>query len=379
MTATEVYKRKDFKMKKSFLWVLILILSISMFAMFTFAGCNKGGAVAAEEEEEGEVVVAEEEEEEEEEVEEKATYGWKLAETHPEDYATTLADKEFARLVWEKSNGRINIEVYANKLLGEEKTAVEQVQLGSVEFTRVSLAVPGAFVPAMNALQLPYLYRDADHMWKVLKGDIGQGLLEKMKEGNFIGLCYYDGGTRSFYTKNLVENVADMKGLKIRVMQNPLFVGMIEMLDGIATPLPYADVYSALQTGTIDGAENNWSSYLTTGHYEHAPYYIIDGHLKVPEILMMSKIIWDELSTEDQQILMDAAAESVDFQIEKWNASEMNSRAALEAIETPKITITEIDAATKAEFAEKMLPLYDQQYEENPDMEAVVDAVKAVQ
>ena len=365
-------------MKKSFLWILILILSISIAAMFTFAGCEKAGAAVeeAEEEEEEEAPVTAEEEEEEETTADLPTYKFKLAETHPEDYATTLADKEFARLVEEKSNGRIIIEVFANKLLGEEKTCVEQVQLGALALTRVSLGVPAAFVPAMNALQLPYLYRDADHMWKVLKGDVGQGLLENMKDGNFIGLCYYDGGTRSFYTQTLVEKVADLKGLKIRVMQNPLFVGMVEMLDAIATPLPYADVYTALQTGTIDGAENNWSSYLSTGHYEHAPFYIVDEHLKVPEILMMSKVIFDKLSAEDQQILIDAANESVDFQIEKWNASEMASRTALEG---EGVTITEPSAETKAEFSDAMLPLYDDQYKDNPDMEAVVDAVKAVQ
>ena len=365
-------------MKKTLIWILVLVLSMSMVAMISLAGCKEEAAddTAADDTAADDTAADDTAADDAAAEEEKPTYEFKLAETHPEDYATTLADVEFARLVEEKSDGRIIVEVFANKLLGEEKTAVEQVQIGALALTRVSLGVPAAFVPAMNALQLPYLYRDAEHMWKVLKGDVGQDLLEEMKAGEFVGLCYYDGGTRSFYTNTLVEKVADLKGLKIRVMENPLFVGMVEGLDAIATPLPYADVYSALQTGTIDGAENNWSSYLSTGHYEHAPFYVIDEHLKVPEILMMSKIIFDELSAEDQQILIDAANESVDFQIEKWNASEMNSRAALE--DTGEVTITEIDAATKAEFADAMASLYDDQYKDNPDMEAVVDAVKAV-
>lgn len=296
----------------------------------------------------------------------------RLAETHPEDYPTTLADKEFARLVNEATGGRITIEIFANKQLGEEKTAVEQVQLGAIDFTRVSLSVTSGFVPELDALQLPYLYRDADHMWKVLKGDIGDQLLKKLESANLTGLCYFDGGTRNFYTKNKVTKVEDLKGLKIRVQQAPLMVGMVESLGAIATPLPYGDVYSALQTGTVDGAENNWPSYFTTGHFEHAPYYIVDEHTKVPELLMMSKKSFDKLSKADQDIIIKAAKDTVDYQIKLWKAEEVKAE---EAVKAKGVTVTTISAAEKQKFMDAMKPLYDKQ---PASILAVVEQIRAI-
>lgn len=303
----------------------------------------------------------------------KAEKTFQLAETHPEDYPTTLADKEFARLVNVASGGKIAIEVFANKKLGEEKTAVEQVQLGAVGFTRVSLSLTSGFVPELDALQLPYLYRDADHMWKVLNGPIGQGLLKKLEAANLVGLCYFDGGTRSFYTRKKVTTVADLRGMKIRVQQAPLMVGMVESLGAIATPLPYGDVYSALQTGTVDGAENNWPSYFSTGHYEHAKFYIVDEHTKVPELLMMSKKLYDSLKPEEQALIKKAAQDSVANQIKLWTAEEKRSE---EAVKAKGVTVTTISAAEKQKFMDAMQALYKKQPQAIQDMAAQIRAVK---
>jgi tripartite ATP-independent transporter DctP family solute receptor len=193
----------------------------------------------------------------------------RLAETHPQDYPTTKGDYEFARLVKERTNGKIVIEVFHSKQLGEEKAVIEQVQLGAIDFTRVSISPVSAFARELDAFQLPYLYRDATHMWKVLDGPIGQEILKKLEAANFVGLGWFEAGSRNFYTKKPVKTVGDLKGMKIRVQQAPLMVGMVEALGAVATPLSFGEVYSALQTGVIDGAENNWPSYLSTSKIFH--------------------------------------------------------------------------------------------------------------
>ncbi len=230
----------------------------------------------------------------------------KLGETHPQDYPTTKGDYEFARLVKERSNGRIVVEVFHSKQLGEEKAVIEQVQLGAIDFTRVSISPVSAFARELDAFQLPYLYRDAKHMWQVLDGPIGQEILKKLESANFVGLGWFEAGSRNFYTKKQVKTVGDLKGMKIRVQQAPLMVGMVEALGAVATPLSFGEVYSALQTGVIDGAENNWPSYLSTSHYEVAKYFIVDEHTRVPEIMIASKKVFDKLSKEDQAIIIKA-------------------------------------------------------------------------
>lgn len=209
----------------------------------------------------------------------------KLAETHPKDYPTEKADEYFAKLVNERTKNKIKIDVYFGSQLGEEKVAIEQVQFGAIDFTRVSCAVMASFYKPLNALQLPYLYRSEDHMWKVLNGPIGESLLTGLESAKFVGLCYYDGGERNFYTKKLVTKVADLKGMKIRVQQTDLFVNLIKYLGAVPQPLPYGEVFSALQTGVVDGAENNFPSYDTQNHYQVAKFYLLDGHSRVPEIL----------------------------------------------------------------------------------------------
>src|SRR4030043_1645091 len=282
----------------------------------------------------------------------------RLAETHPQDYPTTKGDYEFARLVKERSNGRIVVEGFHSKQLGEERAVIEQVQLGAIDMARVSISAVSAFVRDLDAFQLPYLYRDAAHMWKVLDGPIGQDILKKHEASNFVGVGWFESGSRNFYTKKQVKAVSDLKGMKIRVQQAPLMVGMVEALGAVATPLPYGEVYSALQTGVVDGAENNWPSYLTTSHYEVAKYFITDEHTRVPEITVGSKKVFDKLSKEDRAIILKAAKDAVAYQIKLWNDFE---KVAEKTVREKGSIITEVSPAEKKKFMDAMKPLYDKQ------------------
>jgi len=296
----------------------------------------------------------------------------KLAETHPQDYPTTKGDYEFARLVKERSKGRIVIEVFHSKQLGEERAVIEQVQLGAIDMTRVSISAVSSFVRDLDAFQLPYLYRDANHMWKVLNGPIGEEILKKHEASNFVGVGWFEGGSRNFYTKKQVKTVADLKGMKIRVQQAPLMVGMVESLGAVATPLPYGEVYSALQTGVVDGAENNWPSYLTTSHFEVAKYFITDEHTRVPEITVGSKRVFDKLSKEDRALILKAAKDAVAYQIKLWNDFE---KVAEKTVREKGSIITEVTPAEKQKFMNAMKPLYDKQ---SPEIMAVVNKIRDV-
>jgi tripartite ATP-independent transporter DctP family solute receptor len=227
------------------------------------------------------------------------------------------------------------------------KAVIEQVQLGAIDFTRVSVGPVAAFSSILNALQLPYLYRDTDHMVKVLTGKIGQDLLKELESHQFYGIGWFDGGTRNFYTvKKQVKSIADMKGLKFRVMQSDVFVQMIEELGGIAAPMPYGEVYSALQTGVIDGAENNYPSYDTSSHYEVAKYYTEDGHLRVPEIIIGSKIALDKkLKKSDIDVLKKAAEDALSYQMRLW---EEKVKVSADKVKAAGNTIIKLSASEKS-------------------------------
>jgi len=295
----------------------------------------------------------------------------RLGETHAQDYPTTKGVYEFARLVKERTNGRIVIEVYHSKQLGEERAVIEQVQLGAIDMTRVSVSAASAYVRDLDALQLPYLYRNSDHMWKVLNGSIGEEIFKKLEPSNFVGVGWFEAGSRNFYTKKLVKTVSDLKGMKIRVQQAPLMVGMIEALGAVAAPLPFGEVYSALQTGVIDGAENNWPSYLSTSHYEVAKYFIVDEHTRVPEITLGSKKVFDKLSKEDRALIFKAHKDAIPYQIKQWNDYE---KVAEKAVREKGSTITEVSSAEKQKFMDAMKPLYDKQ---SPEIMGVVNKIRA--
>lgn len=296
------------------------------------------------------------------------TYTFRLAESHPADYPTTLGDKKFAELVNQKTNGRIKIEVFPSAQLGEEKAVIEQVQLGAIEFTRVSTGPLAEFNKAFGVFSLPYIFESEEHEWNFLNGPDAQKLLEGLSDSKFMGLSYYDSGARSFYTRKPVTSIEDLKGMKIRVIQNKVNIDLMQALGASATPMPYGDVFNALQTGVIDGAENNWPSFYTSKHYEQAKNLIVDAHQRVPEVLMASKVTWDKLSDADKQAIKEAAMESVAYQREQWKKFE---KEAEDKVRAAGVTVTDIsDLKPWQEAVKPMIEKYRSEYKE------VLDAIE---
>lgn len=284
----------------------------------------------------------------------------RLAENQVEDYPTTIGDKEFARLIEEKTDGRYKVDVYAGGQLGDEKSIIEQVQLGTIELARVNASPLTEFASELGVLSMPYLFKDEAHQWSILNGDVGEQLLSKLESSNMVGLTFYDSGSRNFYNSVRPVNVpSDLKGLKIRVQQSSLFVDLVESFGASATPMAYDEVYSALQTGVIDGAENNYPSYYSTNHYEVAKYYTIDGHSRVPEVLMASKSTWDKISDDDKKLFKEAAIESQDVQREAWKALEEKAKATVIEAGSEIIELSDLTP-----WREAVQPLYDKYGEE---------------
>lgn len=287
----------------------------------------------------------------------KPQYVFNYAENQPEDYPTTQGAYKFAELVKEKTEGRIEIKVHAGGVLGDEKTVIEQLQFGGVDFTRVSLSPLAEFVPKLNVLQMPYLYTGSEHMWEVLNGEIGQDFMNSFAGSNMIALSWYDAGARNFYNSvRPVKTLEDMKGLKIRVQESELMMGMVEALGANPTPMAYAEVYSGLQTGVIEGAENNWPSYESTSHYEVAKYITIDEHTRVPELQLISEATWKKLSEEDQKIIKECALESAEYEKQLWAERE---KASEDKVREGGAEITELSEEEAAKFQAAVKPMYE--------------------
>ena len=294
-----------------------------------------------------------------------ATY--KMAENQPPDYPTTVGDKAFAKIVKEKTKGRIDIDVQPGGVLGDEKSVIEAVQMGGIPFARVNAQPLSDFYKPLQVFSLPFIFRDAKHQWKVLDGKIGDKILKDMEKSRMVGLAFYDSGSRNIYnSKRVVKKPADLKGLKIRVQQSALMMDMIKALGASPTPMPYAEVYTGLQSGVIDGAENNWPSYYSTSHYEVAPYLTLNGHTMTPEVVIVSKAVWDKLSAEDQKIIREAARESEKAQKASWKAYEKKSIDAVK--KAGKNVITEVKAEDKKLWQDAMKPIYEKHGKEFKDL-----------
>lgn len=282
-----------------------------------------------------------------------------LSEVHAEGYPTTLADYEFARLVEERTEGRIKIEVFSGgTLYGEETGSIEALQIGDLAFARVSSSPVASYVPALNIIQLPYLYRDGNHMWQVLNGPIGQDMLSQIQDSGsgLVGLAYYDAGSRNFYTTKPVKSVADMKGLKVRLQNNAMMVEMVQLLGGNGvTGIGPNDVYSAIQQGVIDGAENNWPTYESMGDYQVAPYFVLDGHTRVPEVLLASETVLKTLDPTDVEIIKACAKETQEYEIQQWALREKSSEQKVVA---GGAKVTALTPEQIAAFQALMNPLY---------------------
>jgi tripartite ATP-independent periplasmic transporter solute receptor, DctP family len=274
----------------------------------------------------------------------------RLADNHPDGYPTVVGDLAFAKAVEEKTNGRIKIDVKASGQLGDEKAVIEQVQLGAIEFARVNASPLAEFNKPLGVFSLPYLFDSEEHLWRFLESEDGKAMLVGMESGKLRGLAYYSSGARNFYSTKELKDITSLAGLKIRVQQSRINMDMIDALGASATPMPYGQVFSSLQTGVIDGAENNFPSYDSSNHYQVAKYYILDKHQVTPEILMMSKVAWDKLSPEDQKIIQEAALESSKVQIAAWKEYEKKS---LETVVAAGSTIVEVPDVTPWQEATK--------------------------
>jgi len=263
-----------------------------------------------------------------------------------------------AAYVEKASNGAMKIEVYNNSVLGDEKTTIEQTQTGAIHFIRVGINPLSSLNPVVNSLAMPYLFRDREHMFKVLDGPIGQELMESLKGQHLLGLCWLDAGFRNFYnSQKEIRTPADMVGLKIRVQESALMMDMVRMLGAQPTPMAYGEVYSGIQNGIIHGAENNWPSYITAAHYEVAKYFTVDGHMSSPEMILINTEVWNSLTPAEQKIIKDGAAEGAKVERAAWLEAEKRYEAQARAA---GCIITDLTPEQHQLFANALLPLYDQ-------------------
>jgi tripartite ATP-independent transporter DctP family solute receptor len=258
----------------------------------------------------------------------------KAHDTHPAGYPTVAAVESMGKKLEAATSGRIKLQMFPGAVLGEEKEAVEQTQLGAIQIARISLGVIGPIVPEVNVFNMPFVFRDVAHMRKVIDGDVGADLLDKVTKSSsrLVALGWMDGGSRSLYTKKPVRSPADLKGQKIRMMGNPLFVDTMNAMGGNGISMAYGEVFTSLQTGVIDGAENNPPSYFTANHYTTpAKYYAQTNHLIIPEIFVMSKVTWDKLTPADQALVKKFAREAQLEQRVLWDKSVEDYSAKLKA------------------------------------------------
>ncbi len=283
-----------------------------------------------------------------------------------------LAMEFLAGRVAEKSKGRMRIDVYPSEQLGSERECLELLQIGSLAMTKVSCSVIEGFVPEMGVLSLPYLFRNEEHRFKVLEGEIGRELLRSGEEYWLHGLCYYDAGTRSFYTKSRpILRPEDLAGLKIRTQESPTSIKMVQALGGSATPIAWGELYSALQQGVVDGAENNPPSFYLSRHYEVCPFYSLDEHSGVPDILVIGTKAWNGLSPEFQKIIQEAADESAQYQKKLWK------EATQKALEEVQLAGVKIYYPGKEQFIQSTESIYEE-YRDEPEIYSLIQRIRVV-
>lgn len=275
------------------------------------------------------------------------------------------------RRLEEKSAGRIKVKVYPNQQLGTERELVELLQIGSLGMTKVSAASLEAFSPEISVLGLPYLFRDDAHMNMVLKGEIGKELLVSTEKFWLRGLCFYDAGKRSFYTKmKPIANPEDLAGLKIRVQESKMAINMVRGMGGSPTPVSYGELYTALQQGIVDAAENNPPSFYNSRHYEVCKFYSIDEHTAIPDVVLVSTKVWEGLNLEEQKWLQEAANESAIYQEGLWK------EAVEEALREVQKAGVKISYPSKEPFLEKVSSVYEQVYKEQPQLEPLIKRIQ---
>ncbi|MEP4194414.1 MAG: TRAP transporter substrate-binding protein [Aliishimia sp.] len=295
--------------------------------------------------------------------------GWNI---HVEDYPVSIAMESFMAEVAEKTGGAVTGKIFHNGVLGSQPDAIEQIRLGIIDFGEFSLGPMGQSIPETNVVSLPFIFPSIPKMYELMDGDVGEAIGAGMIAKGIVPLGWYDAGARSFYNSvRPINTPADVEGLKVRVMSNDLFVGMVESMDGNATPMAFGEVYQSIKTGVVDGAENNPPSYESTNHFEVAKYYSLTEHLIIPECLCMSLKTWEKMTPEQQAILKEAGHKSAVQQRELWQAREAASMKIVQAGGTTVNTI-----ADKGPFQAAMAPVYDQFLTANPDLASLVDLIR---
>ena len=299
----------------------------------------------------------------------------KVSDVHAPGYPTVAAVESLGKKLQQATNGRLTVQVFASMQLGGEKEAIEQAQIGAIQFARVSVGALGPVIDELNVFNLPFLFRNTAHMQKVIDGAIGQELLAKVTnnpKAGLVGICWMDAGARSLYdTKRAIHEIGDLKGMKVRVMGNPMFVDMMNALGGNGVAMGYDQVFSALQTGVVDGAENNPPSFVFDNHYQVAKYYTLTEHLIVPEMLVFSRKSWDGLSKDDQALLMKLGVEAQQEERVLWTKYEQE---ALDKAKAAGIQIIEV--TVKKPFQDAVKPVWDKY---GPKFADLVKRIQAVQ
>src|SRR3954463_523018 len=299
---------------------------------------------------------------------------FRAADTQAEDYPTVQALRLMGSMIAERSGGRDQIRVFHSRQLGEEKETIEQTRAGAIDLNRTNGALIGNLVPAMNVLAMPFLFRSIEHLQKVLDGPIGNEILNSFEPYGFVGLTFYDSGARSIYNNvRPIHTIADIKGLRLRVQQSELMSDMVRALGAEPVELPYGQVITGLATRLIDGAENNWPSFVTTDHYKFAGYYTLTEHTMSPEVLVMSRKAWESLSPDERKLFREAAQRSNLFMREKWKDLEQQSRRQAEAAGVT--IVTEFD---RKAFESAMAGIY-AKAQRNPATAKLIERIRKVE
>ena len=293
--------------------------------------------------------------------------GHGLSVTHP----VHIAMVEMAKRLKEKSNATVLLEIYPNQQLGSERECLELLQIGSLGMTKVSTGVLENFVPKLKVLGLPFLFRDNEHRYKVLGGEIGEELLNASISKRLKGLTFFDAGSRSFYSKSPMDKPEDLNGLKLRVMESTTAMNMVTSLGGSPTPIAWGELYTALQQGIVDGAENNLPSFYLSRHYEVCKYLMLDEHSALPDELLISTLVWNKLSTQEQKWVKDAAMESSEFQKQIWQEAELE---ALNEVQKAGVIVTTPD---KNSFRELVKPMY-KEFSKDQEIDELIQSIQEV-
>jgi tripartite ATP-independent transporter DctP family solute receptor len=295
--------------------------------------------------------------------------GWNI---HKPDYPNTVAMDKFAELLAEKTDGGIELKMFHSGVLGSQPDAIEQVRIGALEIGNFNLGPIGPVAPEANVVSLPFIFKDMEHMHRALDGEAGDLISAGMAKKGLVALAWYDAGARSFYNaKKPISTPDDVSGMKVRVMNNDLYSGMIEALGGNPSPMAFAEVYQSLKTGVVDGAENNWPSYESTGHYEVAGFYSLSQHLIIPECLCINAEVYEQLSDAEKVAVEEAAQESAILQRDLWAKRAESSR---EKVLAAGVTFNEIP--DKSAFQDAMKPVYDKYLGDNPSLKPLVELIQ---